>query len=56
MVQLSNESIQKFKELMEEKSGKEVTWEEAAEGGRNLVTYLMFYISAKWNIARGTSD
>lgn len=37
MVQLSNESIQKFKELMEEKSGKEVTWEEAAEGGRNLV-------------------
>lgn len=37
MVQLSDESIQKFKDLMEEKKGMEVTWEEAAEGGRNLV-------------------
>lgn len=37
MVQLSDETIQKFKDLMEEKSGKEVTWQEAAEGGRNLV-------------------
>lgn len=37
MVQLSDESIQKFKDLMEKKTGKEVTWAEAAEGGRNLV-------------------
>lgn len=33
---LSDERIQEFKDLMEKKSGKEVCWEEAEEGARNL--------------------
>ncbi len=37
MAQLSDKSIQEFKDLMEKESGKEVSWEEAAESGRRLV-------------------
>jgi hypothetical protein len=37
MVQLSKESIQEFKDLLEQEKGEEVSWEEAAEAGRNLV-------------------
>lgn len=37
MTQISNEKIQEFKDLLEEKTGKEVAWEEASEGAYNLV-------------------
>ena len=37
MAGLSNERIQEFKNILEKKKGKEISWEEAAEGARSLV-------------------
>lgn len=48
MSQLSKETIQEFKELMEKKSGKEVTWGEAEEGARNLVGLYEVLLKCHW--------
>ncbi len=37
-MQLSNERIQEFKDIIEEK-GKKVSWEEATEGANNLARF-----------------
>lgn len=37
---LTKERIQEFKDILEEKSGKEVSWEEASEGAYNLVGFV----------------
>lgn len=36
-MEISRERIQELKDLMEEKSGKEISWEEATEASHNLV-------------------
>lgn len=38
-MQLSNESIKKFQKLLEEHVAREVPWEEAAEGARDLLSF-----------------
>lgn len=48
MTQLSDKSIQEFKDLLEKKSGKEVSWEEAAEAGRNLVGLYEVLLDGYW--------
>ena len=48
MAQLSKDTIQKFKELMEEKSDKEVTWSEAEEAARNLVGLYEVLLKCHW--------
>ena len=36
---LSKEIIQEFKDILEKKSGKEISWEEASEGARSLARF-----------------
>lgn len=48
MTQLSDKSIQEFKDLLEKKTGKEVSWEEAAEAGRNLVGLYKILLDGHW--------
>lgn len=37
---VSDEHIRKFKEIMEKKEGREVSWEEASEGAHNLTSLV----------------
>jgi hypothetical protein len=39
-MEISKEHIEEFKKLLEEKAGKEVSWEEASEGAYNLVNLM----------------
>jgi hypothetical protein len=48
MVQLSKESIQEFKDLLEKKTGEEVTWADAEEAGRNLVNFYKVLLDCHW--------
>ncbi len=48
MVQLSNKSIQEFKDLLEKEKGEEVSWDEAAEAGRNLVGLYDVLLKCHW--------
>lgn len=49
MAELSEKMIQEMKDLMEKRSGKEVTWEEATEGAHNLAGFaeIMFDLHVK---------
>ena len=43
-MELSKESIQEFKNILEKEKGKEVSWEEASEGAHNLARFAkLFY-------------
>ncbi len=39
-MELSKESIQEFKNLLEKQKGKEISWEEASEGAYNLINLV----------------
>ena len=40
MANLSNERIQKFKDILEKEKGMKVSWEEASEGAQNLTDFV----------------
>ncbi len=48
-MELSKERIQEFKDILEKKEGKQISWEEASEGAYNLtgLVKLMFDLSVK---------
>jgi hypothetical protein len=45
---LSRESIQKFKDIFEKESGKEMTWEDASESAHNLIS--LFEVLIKYDL------
>ncbi len=53
-MELSKESIQEFKDILEKKTGKEVSWEEASEGAYNLLhfTKLLYDCEIKEKIRK----
>jgi len=40
MAEISKETVQKFKDLLEEKTGKEVSWDDAYESAYNLINFF----------------